>query len=305
MSDNTPYLIIVGGPTASGKTGLAIQLAQHFKTVVLSADSRQFYQGMRIGTAQPNAEELAAVKHYFINDRPVDKPLNAGAYADEALAQLQELFKQHRVVIVCGGTGLYIRALIDGLDTFPAIDPNFRETLMQELEEKGLEVMNEELAAKDPSYFALVDKQNPHRIIRALEVIRATGNTYSSYLQKAPTQRPFKTIQLAIDLKRNDLYERINKRVDLMIEEGLEDEVHLLKDYFHLNALQTVGYKEWQDYFNNTTSKEQCIEDIKQHSRNYAKRQITWFKRDERVHWLNAANKEEAITYCEQIMNEK
>lgn len=302
MSDKLPFLIVVTGPTASGKTGLAIALAQHFNTVVLSADSRQFYQGMAIGTAQPTAAELASVKHYFINDRSVEAPLNAGSYADEALALLEKLFLEHPVVIVCGGTGLYIRALLDGLDAFPTIPAHFREELMNELAANGIEALVDELHSKDPSYASQVDLNNPHRIVRALEVIRATGKPYSSYLKNDKSKRNFTAIQIAIDLDRAELYDRINRRVDVMLEMGLEEEVGLLKNHFHLNALQTVGYKEWPAYFAGTIDRNQLIEEIKQHSRNYAKRQITWFKRDERVHWIKGADLNQALLLCTEIM---
>lgn len=304
MSDSLPYLIIVTGPTASGKTALAIALAKHYESVVLSADSRQFYKGMAIGTAQPNEAELASVKHYFIADRNVDSPVNAGSYADEALALLDTLFQQHKVVIVCGGTGLYIRALIDGLDNFPDIPENYREELSEELAKDGLEKLLKELTEKDPSYANQVDPHNPHRILRALEVIRFTKQAYSSFLRQKPEPRNFKAIQIAIDLDRDVLYDRINKRVNQMMAEGLEEEVLALKDHFHLNALQTVGYKEWLEYFDGSIDRNKLVENIQQHSRNYAKRQITWFKRDTRVHWIKGADVAQAITICNQLMQE-
>ncbi|MEY2898366.1 MAG: tRNA dimethylallyltransferase [Bacteroidota bacterium] len=302
MSDSLPYLIIVTGPTASGKTALAIALAKHYESVVLSADSRQFYKGMAIGTAQPNEAELASVKHYFIADRNVDSPVNAGSYADEALALLDTLFQQHKVVIVCGGTGLYIRALIDGLDNFPDIPENYREELSEELAKDGLEKLLKELTEKDPSYASQVDPHNPHRILRALEVIRFTKQAYSSFLQQTPQPRNFKAIQIAIDLDRGVLYDRINQRVDQMMADGLEEEVLALKDHFHLNALQTVGYKEWLEYFDGSIDSNKLVENIQQHSRNYAKRQITWFKRDARVHWIKGADVAQAITICNHLM---
>jgi tRNA dimethylallyltransferase len=302
VSDSLPYLIIVTGPTASGKTALAIALAKHYESVVLSADSRQFYKGMAIGTAQPNEAELASVKHYFIADRNVDSPVNAGSYADEALALLDTLFQQHKVVIVCGGTGLYIRALIDGLDNFPDIPENYREELSEELAKDGLEKLLKELIEKDPSYASQVDPHNPHRILRALEVIRFTKQPYSSFLQQKPQPRNFKAIQIAIDLDREVLYDRINQRVDQMMTDGLEEEVLALKDHFHLNALQTVGYKEWLEYFDGSIDRNKLVENIQQHSRNYAKRQITWFKRDARVHWIKGADVAQAITICNHLM---
>jgi tRNA dimethylallyltransferase len=302
VSDSLPYLIIVTGPTASGKTALAIALAKHYESVVLSADSRQFYKGMAIGTAQPNEAELASVKHYFIADRNVDSPVNAGSYADEALALLDTLFQQHKVVIVCGGTGLYIRALIDGLDNFPDIPENYREELSEELAKDGLEKLLKELTEKDPSYANQVDPHNPHRILRALEVIRFTKQAYSSFLQQKPQPRNFKAIQMAIDLDRGVLYDRINQRVNQMMADGLEEEVLALKDHFHLNALQTVGYKEWLEYFDGSIDRNKLVENIQQHSRNYAKRQITWFKRDARVHWIKGADVAQAITICNHLM---
>ncbi len=273
------YLIVVCGPTASGKTALAIQLAQYFNTEILSCDSRQFYREMSIGTAKPDLEELAAVKHHFINNLSIYDAYNAGDYEAEALKLLDKLYEKNNVVIMAGGTGMYIKAVCEGLDDFPEVPEEVKNALQQVFELKGIEALQEELKEKDLNYYKKVDLNNPHRLIRALGICRASGRPYSTFLNAPKAQRYFDSIYIQIDWEREALYDRINRRVDIMMKGGLLDEVKsLLKDQ-HLNALQTVGYQELFDYLNGRTNLDKAILNIKQNTRRYAKRQITWFKK--------------------------
>lgn len=280
-----PLLVGIGGPTASGKTTAAIAVARHFKTEIISFDARQFYREMWIGTATPSVNELKQVPHHFIADRSVEKPLSAGRFADEALTRLDELFTYHQVVIAVGGSGLYWHALASGLNEMPEIPNDIRFTLQEEFKEKGIGPLRNELKKADPEYFQEVDSQNPMRILRALEVIRATGQTYSGFRNQPLPDRPFRSILLGIEWQREVLYERINQRVDQMVEAGLETEAKGLYPLHHLTSLNTVGYKEWFDHFEGKRSRTEAISDIKQHSRNYAKRQLTWF-RGEHTEWF-------------------
>lgn len=279
-------LIVICGPTASGKTKLAINLAKKYNTEIISADSRQFYREMTIGTAKPNQEELCQAKHHFINSLSIHQDYSAGQFEKEGLACLNHLFQKNDKVICVGGSGLYIQALCEGFDDLPDVLPETRKQLQEELEKFGLEKLASELYEKDEFYFKKVNQKNPQRIIRALEIIRTTGKSFSSFRQKNVENRPFKVSKIGIDWDREKLYERINLRVDLMIEEGLEKEVKALYPFKHLNALQTVGYTELFDYFENKISKEEAIRLIKRNSRRYAKRQLTWFRRDETTKWV-------------------
>jgi len=273
-------LIVVGGPTASGKTALAIRLAQRLGTAVVSADSRQFYREMNIGVARPSEAELAAAPHYFIADRSVVEPLTAGQYAREALALLDVLFLEYEVVVVVGGSGLYIRALTEGFDVFPETPEVVKEAIRALYAIEGLAGLQAALQAVDPAYYDLVDRQNPARLMRALEVCQATGQPYSSFRSGQRVERPFRASFHYIDWPREELYERINRRVDMMFEQGLEAEAKLLHPLRHLSPLQTVGYQELFDYFEGKHDLETARERIRQHSRQYAKRQLTWLRRD-------------------------
>ena len=284
------YLIVVGGPTASGKTNLAIQLAQHYKTVILSADSRQFYKEMSIGTAKPNPEELAAAPHYFINTLSIQEEYTVGDYELEALQTLENIYKEHDMAILAGGSGLFIRALCEGLDKFPEVSNEVREAIQQVYDKKGIEALQAELLEKDPLYYKEVDIQNARRLMRAIEVIRSSGQTFSSFRQKNVQKRPFQSIYVLINMDRTVLYDRINRRVDLMIEAGLLEEAVNLHPQKHLKSLQTVGYQEFFDYFDEKISKEEAIELVKRNSRRYAKRQMTWFRK--REHWNSFDNNE-------------
>lgn len=278
-------LIVVGGPTASGKTKLSVALAQHWNTVVISADSRQFYKEMSIGTAKPSVEEMAGIKHYFIDSHHIDDEVNANRFAKEGEALLTELFKVYDKVILTGGSGMFIDALCFGLDDIPH-EKSVQEEINQSFEQNGLKPLLEELQQKDPVYYQLVDRSNPVRVMRALEVIRITGKPFSELRKGRKKQQPFEIRYFVIDIPRPLLYERINQRVDLMLEAGLEEEAKSLLSKRNFKSLATVGYSEWFRYFDGEIDKETCIELIKQNSRRYAKRQVTWFKRNEDAIWI-------------------
>jgi tRNA dimethylallyltransferase len=288
--DSSKTLIVIAGPTASGKTAAAIEVAKHYNTVVVSADSRQFYREMSIGTAKPNREELNAVKHYFINSLSIDEPYTAGDYEKQCLELLAELFKTYSVIVLAGGSGLFIKAVCEGFDEFPDTDSSVREKLNIELEEKGIAYLQEKLKTADPEYYGQVDINNPQRVIRALEIFESSGKPYSSYRRSALNKRPFHIVKAGLKLPREVLYNRINQRVDIMVEYGLIDEVKSLLPYRHLNALNTVGYSELFDYFDGKTSLDTALELIKQNTRRFAKRQMTWFGKDKEINWLEASD---------------
>jgi tRNA dimethylallyltransferase len=285
---NQPTLIVIAGPTASGKTAAAIQLAQHFNTVVVSADSRQFFREMSIGTAKPTAEELAAAPHYFINSHSITESFSVGDFERECLVLLEDLFQKHNVVILAGGSGLYIKAICEGFDELPTADPEIRERLNAELAEKGLPALQERLKLVDPVYYNEVDINNPQRVIRAIEVYESSGQPFSSYRTAKTNKRTFNIIKLGLDMPREVLYNRINQRVDLMVADGLVEEVESLLPYRHLNALNTVGYSEIFDFFDGNTDLPTAISMIKQNTRRFAKRQMTWFRKDEGIIWVDA-----------------
>jgi tRNA dimethylallyltransferase len=285
---NSKTLIVIAGPTASGKTAAAIALANHYQTVVVSADSRQFYREMSVGTAKPNQEELAAAKHYFIDSHSVNQPFSVGDFERECLQLLDELFKVHNVVILAGGSGLYIKAVTEGFDNLPAADVEIRNKLNSKLTESGLASLQERLKEADPEYYSEVDINNPQRVIRALEVFESTGKPISSYRTATSNKRPFNIIKIALDMPREKLYNRINQRVNIMVQQGLVDEVQSLISYRHLNALNTVGYSEIFNYFDGKTDLPTAIELIKQNTRRFAKRQLTWFRKDKGMIWVDA-----------------
>lgn len=272
-------LIIIAGATAVGKTALAIQLAQHFQTHILSADSRQFFHEMNIGTAKPSAEELAAAPHHFIGNISINDYYSVGDYERDALVKLEEIFKEKDVAIMVGGSGLYINAVCKGLDAFPDVPDAIRADLQALYTQKGIHALQTELATSDPEYYAEADIHNPHRLLRALGVCRVSGQSYSSFKKQSNITRSFSIIYVLIDLPRDILYHRINRRVDAMMAQGLLQEAKKLYPLRHLNALQTVGYQELFDYFEGKTTLEKAIDLIKQHTRNYAKRQVTWFNK--------------------------
>ena len=287
-ASSTKTLIVIAGPTAVGKTAAAIEVAKHFDTVVVSADSRQFFREMSIGTAKPSEEELAQVKHYFINSHSITEPFSVGDFERECLLLLDELFKKHNRVVLAGGSGLYIKAICEGFDDLPTADPAIREKLNLELEQKGLNYLQEKLKLADAVYYNQVDLANPQRIIRALEVFENSGKPISSYRQAIVNKRPFHIIKLALNMPREVLYRRINDRVDVMLQQGLLAEVTSLLPYRHLNALNTVGYAEIFDYMDGITSLDKAVEMIKQNTRRFAKRQLTWFHKDQSFLWFEA-----------------
>ena len=299
----TKTLISVVGPTAIGKTKLAIELAQYYKTEILSADSRQFFKEMNIGTAVPSIDELAAAKHHFIQHKSIHDPYSVGDFEKEAIALLDELFQRHDVIILVGGSGLYVDAITKGLDNFPQVNQEIRENLNKELQTKGVTALQEQLKSLDLDYYNKVDIQNPHRLIRALEICIGTGKTYSSFLNKEKTKRSFKVLSVGINAERESIYKRINERVDLMIENGLINEVKGLIEYKHLNALQTVGYKELFNYFDGLWDLEFAISEIKKNTRRFAKRQLTWFKKTEGILWVDY--KDDVATIISKIESSK
>jgi tRNA dimethylallyltransferase len=275
---NKNQLIVIAGPTAVGKTRLAIELAQHYECEIISADGRQFYKELTIGVAKPSEQELATVPHHFINNKSIHELYGAGHYEKEAIAVIEKLFEEQSVLILVGGSGLYINAILNGVDEFEEVPIEIREQLNESFETKGLTWLQEELQQKDPVYYSTVDSNNPQRIIRALEVIYYTGKPFSEFRSGQKTQRSFESIPIFINTDRDSLYQRINTRVDEMIRVGLLEEVKSLYTFKHLNALKTVGYNELFSYLDNECTLEAAIEKIKQRTRNYAKRQITWFK---------------------------
>ena len=299
MSSKRGTLIVVGGPTGSGKSALAVEIAKHFNAPIISTDSRQMYRGMAIGTAQPTAEELAAVKHYFIADREPEDDFNCGRYEVEALALLDRLFAENRYVVAVGGSGLYIQALCSGMDALPEADEELRNTLKARLESEGLESLFAELQRLDPAYAEVVDSCNPARVMRALEVCISSGKPYSEQRSGITTERPFHIIKIATDMPRDILYDRINRRVDIMVEDGLIAEAEAMYPKRHLNALQTVGYREVFDYFDGKCSLDEAIELVKRNSRRYAKRQMTWFRRDIEFKWFAPSDLAHIIAYIE------
>lgn len=292
-------LIVVVGPTGSGKSALAVELAKHYGAPIISTDSRQFYRGLPIGTAQPTAEEQTAAKHYFIADREVEDDFNCGKYEAEALALLDKLFTEYNYVVAVGGSGLYIQALCNGMDDLPDADPALREILKQRMEDEGVTALAKELRQLDPAYAEKADLCNPARVMRALEVCLTTGKPYSEQRSGRVAERPFRIVKIGTDMPRDVLYERINRRVDMMIEEGLIEEARNVYPKRHLNALQTVGYREMFDYFDSKSTLEEAIELIKRNSRRYAKRQLTWFRRDTEIGWYSPNDIEGIVKFID------
>ncbi len=296
------YLVVIIGATAVGKTDLAIRLAQYLATEIISADSRQFYREMNIGTAKPLPEELNLIKHHFINSHSIENEYNAGQFEKDVLNLLQEIFKKKSIAIMVGGSGLYIKAVCEGLDQMPEIEPAMRETLQSDLKENGLDFLLNELKDKDLDYYNIVDKANPQRILRALEVIRTTGLPYSTFRladsSKAKTNlRDFQIIKIGLERPREELYARIDARMDKMLKDGLLNEVKNLYQFRGINALQTVGYKEIFDFLDNQYDWAETVRLLKRNSRRYAKRQQTWFGRDEQICWFQPDEFDRIISY--------
>jgi len=280
MVSNNSYLIVVVGPTAVGKTSFCVELAQHYQTEIVSADSRQFYQEMSIGTAKPTVEEMQGIPHHLVNHISIQQPYTVADFEKDALSKLKELFTTTNIVILTGGSGLFVRAVCEGLDDMPPIQSGIREDLMRVHQEKGIEVLLEELAQSDPIYYQQVDRHNYMRVIRALEVTRSTQKPYSSFRSGQKAKREFNIIKIGLNRDREELYERINLRVDMMIAQGLTAEAQLLYPLKHLAALKTVGYQELFNHWDGLYDWDRAIELLKQNSRRYAKRQLTWFRKD-------------------------
>jgi tRNA dimethylallyltransferase len=283
----TKTLISVVGPTAIGKTKLAIELAKHYKTEIISADSRQFFKEMKIGTAVPSEEELAQAPHHFIQHISIKDTYSVGDFEKDTIELLSNIFKKNDIVILVGGSGLYVDAITKGLDHFPQVAPEVRVNLNKRLEEEGIESLQKELEELDSEYYKKVDIHNPHRLIRALEICIGTGKPYSSFLNKDKGNRPFKNITVGIEADREIIYDRINQRVDIMIEEGLVKEAKGLLKNRKLNALQTVGYRELFNYFDGEWTLDFAISEIKKNTRRFAKRQLTWFRKNETILWVD------------------
>lgn len=296
-------LVVVVGPTAVGKTAMAIRLAQHFGTEILSADSRQFYREMNVGTAKPDAAELASAVHHFINSHSIVEEYSAGDFERDALQLLEELFQQRDVVIMVGGSGLFVRAVCEGLDDLPKAPMDLREKWNAVYANEGIGPLQEQLKQIDPEYYAKADIDNPQRVIRALEVFEATGQPISSFQKKATEKRKFNVVTVGLGMDRDKLYDRINRRVDKMMDAGLLDEVKTLIPYRDKPALLTVGYAELYRYLDGEISLEQALESIKQNSRRYAKRQITWFKKYGNTTWFDAQDEQGIIRHIQENMS--
>ena len=298
-------LLVIVGPTAVGKTALSISLATKFDTEIISADSRQFFKEMTIGTAKPTSGELEKVKHHFINHLSIHDNYNIATYEKEALALLSRRFLEKNLLVLTGGSGLYVKAVCEGVDDIPEVNPEVRLGLNKLLKEKGLGYLSESLQQHDPEYFRKVDLNNPQRVIRALEVCLATGEAYSTFLKGNKQKRPFQIIKIGLNLSRALLYERINLRMDHMIAEGLFEEAEKLYPFRELNALQTVGYKEIFDYLDGQYDKEEAIRLLKRNSRRYAKRQLTWFNRDLSVKWFSPFEEDKILAYLKNYNQPK
>lgn len=294
------HLIVLAGPTAVGKTDASIRLARELGTEILSADSRQFYREMTIGTAKPSAEEMQGVRHHFVNSHSITEAYSAGAFEQDALQCLEQLFQRHETAIVVGGSGLYLKILCDGMDPIPDTRPGIREELITTLDREGLPPLQAQLQRLDPAYYATVDLQNPQRVIRALEVCLSTGQPYTCFRRNTPVQRPFQVIKVGLERDRTDLYDRINRRVDGMLAQGLVAEARSLLPFRHHNALQTVGYTEVFGFLDGQYDEAEMVRLLKQNSRRYAKRQLTWFRREEGYTWLPAEDTEGLLRYVRQ-----
>jgi len=279
--------IVISGPTAVGKTSLAISVAKYFSTQIISSDSRQCYKELSIGVAKPSQEELTSVPHYFINSHSIHESVNAGLFEKYALEKVQEIFLKSDVAVIVGGTGLYTKTFCEGIDQLPIVLPGIREDIMGNYEKKGLEWLQLEVKKNDPLYFSKGEIHNPHRLIRALEIVMSSGKSILTFQTQKSQPRNFKIIQIGLELPREELYQRINDRVDQMILDGLVEEVKSLIVYQDLNALQTVGYKELFDYFSEKNALQDAIESIKINTRHYAKRQMTWYKKVKTIKWTS------------------
>lgn len=291
-------LIVIVGPTAVGKTALAIRVAKEFHTEIISADSRQIYRELTIGTAKPTEAELKEIPHHFINSHSISQDYDAARFGEEALLKIYSLFETHEYVVVCGGSGLYIKALLEGFDDIPEVPDAIRDLLIEEFEAKGLLWLQNKMRELDPEHFKTIDQKNPMRLMRALEVKMATGKSIASFQKKVTKNLPFSVVKIGLELERTKLYERIDKRMDEMIAAGLFEEAKQLYPFKDKNALQTVGYQEIVDFMDGKYDREEAIRLLKRNSRRYAKRQLTWFKRDEQINWFKP---EDSVRILEHI----
>lgn len=295
MTQKANTLVVLLGPTGIGKTDLSIELAKEFNTEIVSCDSRQMYRELNIGTAVPEPQQLSAVRHHFIGHLSIHDYYSSGEYEIQALNLLDTLFNLHSYIIMTGGSGLYIDAVVKGIDDLPTVNPDVRAKFQNELETKGIEYLKEKLKVIDPEYYEIADLQNPKRLLKALEVHEITGEKYSSMRTQPNKERPFKIVQIGLHMDRDELYERINLRVDKMIEAGLVEEARQFHEFRHLNSLNTVGYKELFDHFDGKYDLEEAIRLIKRNSRRYAKRQLTYWNRDKSIEWYHPSQKAEII----------
>ena len=293
-------LIVLIGPTGVGKTELSLSIAESFHTCIVSADSRQLYADLKIGTAAPTPDQLARVPHHFVGTLQLSDYYSAAQYEAEVMAKLENLFKENDVVVLTGGSMMYVDAICKGIDDIPTVDKETRELMLQRYEEEGLEQLCQELKLLDPEYYDIVDLKNPKRVIHALEICYMTGKTYTSFRTRSTKERPFRIIKIGLTREREELYDRINRRVDMMMEEGLLEEARSVYAYKHLNSLNTVGYKEMFKYLDGEWDLDFAIEKIKQNSRIYSRKQMTWFKRDTEITWFHPNQQKEIMWHIEE-----
>ena len=297
MASSDKTLIVITGPTAVGKTRLCLDIAKHFDIPIINADSRQIYKELSIGTARPSEEEMREVKHYFVGMLGLEDYYSASLFEQQVLELLKRLFHDNDYALMAGGSMMYIDAVCDGIDDIPTIDDETRATMKRRLQEEGLERLCEELQRLDPEYFEIVDRQNPKRVVHALEICTMTGRTYTSYRKREKKERPFRIVKIGLSRERNELYGRINRRVDEMMQQGLLKEAQKMYPRRHLNALNTVGYKELFDYLDGRWPLEEAVERIKGNTRRYARKQLTWYKKDPHIKWFHPDQKEDIINY--------
>lgn len=297
-----PTLIVLIGPTGVGKTELSLSIAEHFHTSIISADSRQLYADLKIGTASPTPDQLARVTHYFVGTLQLAEYYSAAQYEADVLAELEKLFQVHEVVVLTGGSMMYVDAICKGIDDIPTVDSETRELMIQRYEEEGLEKLCAELKLLDSEYYKIVDLKNPKRVLHALEICYMTGKTYTSFRTRSPKERPFRIIKIGLTRDREELYDRINRRVDQMIDEGLVEEARRVYPYKTLNSLNTVGYKEIFKYLDGEWTLPFAVDKIKQNSRIYSRKQMTWFKRDEEIRWFHPEQEAEILEYLGTAM---
>lgn len=294
--------IVIVGPTAVGKTALAIRIAEHFNTAIISADSRQCYREMTIGVAKPSVEELSRVHHYFINSHSIQQEVNAALFEQYALQSVNHLYEQAAVAVMTGGTGLYVKAFCEGLDDIPPVSLEVRERITKEFQQQGLSWLQQQVAEQDPLYYSTGEIQNPHRLLRALEVKLVTGQSIRTFQQGKKAKRPFRIVKVGLELPKEELNRNINQRVDTMMQEGLLEEVRALLPSRHLNALQTVGYNELFQYLDGNCTLPEAVEAIKSNTRHYAKRQMTWFRKSIDIQWFSPTNDAAILNYCQLAM---